>query len=415
MAGGTAGGWRRRIGRVLVWAAVVLITWIGLAAIIYSPEYVGRVLRSRESSVEDYLFTFPLRTMTAADEPFMFGASTDAEPRVRALLEVALGTIDLDAFLDETDTQALIVIQDGTVLLERYASGTSRDSLLTSFSVAKSFDSALVGIAIDEGFIGSVDDPITDYLPELGNRDFAFGAITIRHLLLMAAGLDYQEFRWFLFNGDDPLTTYYPDQRRLALENTNIVDPPGLYFNYNKYHPQLLGMILERTTGMSVTEYTQTRLWDRLGMEYDGAWALDDENGFEKMEAGVNARAIDYAKLGQLYLQEGIWEGEQIISADWIEASTSLDPATHNAEYYAQSFGPAVYAEGRGYYKYMWYGRLRDGRPADIFAEGDHGQFIYVSPAHGVVIVRNGFEWGIASNDWIDAFYEVAGRLSPEG
>jgi CubicO group peptidase (beta-lactamase class C family) len=100
-----------------------------------------------------------------------------------------------------------------------------------------------------------------------------------------------------------------------------------------------------------------------------------------------------------------------VISAAWVEESTSLDTTTHNAEYYAHSFGPLIYADGNGYYKYMWYGKLREGRPADIGAEGDHGQIIYVSPSHGVVIVRNGTGFGIPLSDWIDAFYQVAGDL----
>lgn len=129
--------------------------------------------------------------------------------------------------------------------------------------------------------------------------------MTIRHLLTMTSGLGYQAFRWGLFNGDDPLTTYYPDQRRLSLSTPEFVDTPGERFRYNKYHPQLLGMIIERTTAMSVTEWTQTRLWTPLGMAFDGAWYLDStDSGFEKMEAGLNARAIDFAKLGHLFLEQ---------------------------------------------------------------------------------------------------------------
>lgn len=402
--------WIKRAGVGVGVIVGVLVLWLGAGAIVYSPTYVSRVLTSRKSSVEDYLARFPQRSLTAAATPFTFAKSES--PEAKPLLESAFETSDLDGFLAATDTQALIVIKDDAVLYEGYAQGFDRGSMATSFSVAKSFDSTLIGMAIDEGFIHSVEDPITDYLPELLKRDPAFGAITIRDLLLMASGLDFHELRWWLFNGDDPLTTYYPNQREIALNNTNIVDPPGQYFLYNKYHPQLLGMILERSTGMSVTEYTQTRLWDRIGMEYDGAWALDsDESGFEKMEAGLNARPIDYAKLGRLFLNDGKWDGEQVLSAAWVEEATSLDPATQNADYYSHAWGPWVYDGGHGYYKYMWYGWLRDDGPADIMAEGDHGQYIYLSPANNVIIVRNGNEYGMPSKDWVDAFYQVAGEL----
>jgi CubicO group peptidase (beta-lactamase class C family) len=402
--------WAIRVGIGLVVVVGLLLTWVAAGAIVYSPEYVYRTLKSRESSVEDYLNGFPLSPLTASVTQFAFFEAVS--PETRELLESVFDTSDFDAFLSETDTQALIVIKDDTILYEGYSNGSDRGSMATSFSVAKSFDSALVGIAIDEGFIGSVEDPITDYLPELLKRDADIARISIRDLLLMASGLDYSEFRWWLFNGDDPLTTYYPDQREISLNNINIVDPPAQYFLYNKYHPQLLGMILERSTGMSVTEYTQTRLWDRIGMEYDGAWALDsEESGFEKMEAGLNARPIDFAKFGRLFLNGGDWDGYQVVSAEWVEESTSLDPTTHNADYYSRAWGPFVYDDGGGYYKYMWYGWLRDGEPADIMAEGDHGQFIYLSPANNVIIVRNGTEFGLESEDWIDAFYRLAGDL----
>ncbi len=381
------------------------------AAIVYGPEYVVRVLVMRESSQADYLENFPLSPLSAADRPHSFGSALDEE-RVEAALGSALETDDLDAFLTDAGTQALIVIQDGDVVYERYFNGAARDTMLTSFSVAKSFDTALVGIAIDEGFIGDVDDPVTAYLPELGERDPGFDRITIRHVLRMASGLEYDRMRWALFNGDDPLTTYHPDQREISLENTEIADEPGEYFRYNKYHPQLLGMILERTTGMSVTEYTQTRLWDPVGMEYDGAWALDSaESGFEKMEAGLNARAIDYAKLGQLYLDGGVARGAQVVPEEWVEASTSLDPQIHRAAYYTDDFGRVVYDEGDGWYGYMWYGKRRGAGPHDFYAEGDHGQFVYVAPADRLVIVRNGTEFGIAGSAWVEVFWELAGDL----
>lgn len=403
--------WLRRLGWVIGSLLVLLVVWAALGAAVYSPEYVIRVLRSRESSVEDYLVTFPQSTLTASAEPFTFPVALQ-EAAVGSAFEEVLGVEDFDRFLEDSHTQAFLVLKDGSLLFEGYYNGTRRDSMVTSFSVAKSVDSALIGIAIEEGYIGSVSDPITDHLPELVEQDVGFASITIQDLLRMSSGLDYREFRWFLLNGDDPLTTYHPDQRQITLENTTIVDPPGLYFNYNKYHPQMLGMILERATGMSVTEYTQTRLWDRLGMEYDGAWALDSEaSGFEKMEAGLNARAIDFAKFGQLFLDAGMWDGQQVVPASWVAESTSLDPSTHDSDYYGRSFGPYVYDDGRGYYQYMWYGKLRDGQRPDFIAEGDHGQVIYVSPAHGVVFVRNGTKFGVDLATWTDAMYEVASKL----
>lgn len=275
--------------------------------------------------------------------------------------------------------------------------------------MAKSFTSALVGIAIDEGYIHSVSDPITDYLPELASRDSRFEMITIRDLLLMSSGLEYKELRFLLLNGDDPLTTYYPDQRAIALENTKIIDRPGEYFLYNKYLPQLLGMILERSTGVPVTEYLQEKIWTPLGMEFDGSWSIDSEaSDFEKMETGVNARAIDFAKFGQLFLNEGSWNGKQVISEAWVAESTQPYFPANNASYYPDWFSGLP---EDGYYAYMWWGIAIEPGIYDFLAEGDKGQFIYVSPRKSLVIVRNGITFGVPSETWLALFHEFANEL----
>lgn len=407
---------RRRRG--LVWplgvlGALVAVVgaWLLVAAVAYSPEYVRRVLVWRESDVGDYLHHFPQRALTASPDPAPFDRAPDEE-RVRAAFEGALAVSELDDFLTESGTQALLVVKGDALLYEGYFNGTRRDSVLTSFSVAKSFTSALVGIAIDEGLIGSVDDPITEYLPELTDQDQRLTDVTIRHLLLMSSGLEYQETRWAVFNGDDALTTYYPDQRALALEHARVVGPQGEVFDYNKYHPQLLGMILERTTGTSVTAYLQTRLWDPAGMEFDGAWALDSEaSGFEKMEAGLNATAVDFAKLGRVFLADGARDGVPVVSAAWVRESTEPSEPMLSPERYRDDFGRVVYGGGTGYYALMWYGVMRAGGDPDFAAAGDHGQFIYVSPANDVVIVRNGTDYGIPHEEWMAAFHQVAGSL----
>jgi CubicO group peptidase (beta-lactamase class C family) len=398
---------KSRIGKAVAIVLGVLVAILAFALVAamvaFSPQYVLRVLAWQESDAFDWQ-KFPARELRPAEIPYQFAERPD--DRVPTLFQDLAAVADWDSFLEDTETQAFIVLQDGEVLYERYLNETQRDSIVTSFSVAKSFTSALVGIAIEEGYVGGVDDPITDYLPELAERDPRFEFITLRHLLMMSSGLDYQADRSLLFNGDDPLTTYYPDQRLIALDNTQIVDDPGLYFQYNKYHPQLLGMVLERATGMPVTEYMQTRLWDRLGMEFAGSWSLDSEaSGFEKMETGVNARAIDFAKFGQLYLNEGKWGGEQVISEAWVMDSTAHGIGSEGEGYYPEWFADR---SGEAYYKYLWWGMARDNARYDFMAEGDKGQFIYISPQKGLVIVRNGINYGFPSNDWVNLFYRFA-------
>jgi CubicO group peptidase (beta-lactamase class C family) len=393
--------------KIVVWAlgilAGVFAMHIIVAMFFYQPAYVFRVLAWGESDAFDWQ-KFPEHLLEAAPEPFYFREAHD--DRAAGLYEAIAGVDDWDAFLESNHTQAFIVIQDGAILYEKYFNNTKRDSIVTSFSMAKSFTSALIGIAIDEGYIKNVNDSIIDYLPELARRDSRFKDITIRHLLMMSSGLEYKEMRLGLFNGDDPLTTYYPDQRKIALENTNIVDPPGAYFQYNKYHPQLLGMILERTTGGSVTDYLQTKIWNPCGMEFSGSWSIDSEKSdFEKMETGVNARAIDFAKFGQLFLNGGNWNGKQVISSAWVVESTKPYIPTDYSAYYNKWF---FSLPGHAYYNYMWWGMSRDEERYDFMAEGDKGQYIYICPYKKLVIVRNGTQYGIESEDWVRLFYQFA-------
>lgn len=402
----------RKAIKILLVSVIVLLVLIGgvtvYALIVYPPAYVYRIIFWNQADVYDYQ-KFPARKLDKDSETFYFSQGGDEE-RVRSAFAAGAGVKDLESYLAENKTQAFIVIQDDTVLYEKYFNGTERDSIVTSFSVAKSFGSALIGIAIGEGYIGSVDDPITKYLPELAARDARFEDITIRDLLMMSSGIRYEEFPFF--NGDDGKTYYYPDLREAALKETEITGEPGQEFHYNNYHPLLIGMIIERATGRTVSEYLEEKIWQPIGMEFDGSWSIDsDKSGFEKMESGINARAIDFAKFGRLYLNGGEWQGSQVIPAEWVAESTLPDESRDSDEYYNDDFGQSVYESGVGYYKYMWYGKRRDDGSRDFYAEGNLGQFIYVSPAKDLIIVRNGEDFGTDGATWVKLFYDFAGTL----
>ena len=389
--------------------AILVALVVGLLVIplfFYPFEYVRRVVFWAGADVDDYQ-KFPERKMEKSGSLFRFSAGFE-ESKVRLGFHEAGRMDDLDRFLAANGTQAFIVIRDDKVLYERYFNGARRDSIVTSFSVAKSFLSGLVGIAIAEGKIKGVEEPITRYLPELADRDPRFSKITLRHLLMISSGIRYAEFPFF--HGDDAKTYYFPDLRRLALDETRIAGPPGLSFHYNNYHPLLLGLILERITREKVAGYLEEKIWKPLGMEFPGSWSLDSvSSGFEKMESGINARAIDFAKFGRLFLRKGDWGGKQVIPAHWVEESTAEDPSLDRAAYYPKKGSFAALPDQ--YYKYFWWGMRRGGGKDDFFARGNHGQFIYAAPSKNLLIVRNGERYGVPVENWIGMFYRFAGLL----
>jgi CubicO group peptidase (beta-lactamase class C family) len=273
--------------------------------------------------------------------------------------------------------------------------------------MAKSITSALIGIAIDEGRIGSVDDPIVDYLPEL--RDKGLDGVTIRHLLLMSSGIRYisddeivglAELSPF---SDDARSYSYPDLRSQALAVVSDGKQPGSEFNYNNYNPTLLGIILERTTHRPVAQYLQEKIWQPLGMEYPASWSLDSQaSGFEATLCCVNGAAIDFAKFGNLFLHNGNWNGTQVISEQWVKESTSPYPNPNDAIAWRANTWFSDWPASGGYYKYQWWGKLKPDGNYDFMAMGHLGQQIYVSPQHRAVAVRFGIGEG-----GVDAWEEV--------
>lgn len=322
-----------------------------------------------EASAEDWR-RFPARTIRAAAEPLPFEAAGEKLPD-----DITIDGKPLATYLFETNTTAFIILRGDELLYEGYFNGTGRDSLLPSLSVAKSFAATLVGIAIDEGLISDMDDPVTDYIPELLDRDRRFGNISLRHLVSMSSGIVFEDLPspW-----TDTTTAYWSPDLRNAVLKTKIGQAPALVYQYNDYNTILLGIVLERAAGMSVSEYMETRLWQPMGAEGDASWNLDSEQGgFEQMAVGINARALDYARLGRLYLDKGKAGDRQVVPARWIEEATRMDSTTDPAEGY----------------QYGWFVDVaRDGQA--FSADGNLGQFIYVYPPADLVLVRLGKNTG---------------------
>jgi CubicO group peptidase (beta-lactamase class C family) len=398
---------------VFLLVAVLLAGIMSAAAATADRFYVSRIIAWREADFRDFE-RFPSRAVPAGPKEFSFKAAPEDPPEYlrtvtyrrdapdpatpRESMATTLGsaggekvTEPLEKFLEDTDTTAFLVIRDDKLLYEGYFNGYDRESTQTSFSVAKSFVSALVGIAIEEGYIGSVEDPITKYVPELEGPEM--DKITIRHLLTMSSGLRYSgEGGGGGPLGDDARTYYDPNLRELAL----TVEPevkPGRRWEYNNYHPLLLGMVLERATDRPVATYLSQKIWRPLGMEAEGSWSLDSEaSGFEKMESGINGRAIDFAKFGRLYLNRGEWKGKEVVPHSWVEESTRVDTTTDPADFY----------------QYFWWVDVVEPDRGRFMARGNLGQFIYVVPDKDLVIVRMGEDFGY--NRWPELLRSIADK-----
>jgi CubicO group peptidase (beta-lactamase class C family) len=360
--------------------------------------YLTRTIFWGESDYKD-LERFPARTIHNAPPVSRFD-KLPADNLYASQIE-AIGRDSsngsFDRYLEASGTTAFLVVHDDKLLYERYFNGYDQRSVNTSFSMAKSFASALVGLAIDEGYIKSVDEPITNYLPDLLKKDKRFKSITIRHLLTMSSGIKYEEGATLPWSeaADDTKTYYSTDLRELAL-NCQIEGTPGQYFEYNNYNPLLVGMILEQATGTHVSRYLQEKLWKPMGMEADGSWSLDSkEDGFEKMESGVNARARDFARFGMLFAKEGNWRGKQLISRVWVEESTRPDTS----------------ADPSRDYQYFWWVNTPNGKN-HFSAQGNYGQYIYVAPEKDLVIVRLGKEEGEQGYGyWTELFDDLSTKL----
>jgi CubicO group peptidase (beta-lactamase class C family) len=403
-----------------LWAAVpFLALLVGLAASLTAspanaapwlqPEYLYRYFvwgPQHLFSISDEYRHYDYHTIDNAPAAFRFTpGNRDLVPDTveyhdgNVLKRVALAEL-----LRSTGTHAFIVVRDNQVLYENYFNGFQRDSLCTAWSLSKSFTSALVGIAIADGYIKSLDDPITNYLPELKAQ--GFDAITIRDLLTMGSGIQYRIsfFPWDEF----VLAGYYPNLRQLLLSDLKIVEPPGQSFHYNNFNTELIGLILERTTGRAPSQYLQEKIWKPIGMEYPATWSIDSEqDDFEITPILLNARAIDLAKFGRLYLNNGNWDGSQIVSQQWVAESTTRDS---NDRRPWETF--SRWQDQGGYYKYFWWGVSGEKGDYSFMGIGTYGQFIFVSPKTKVVIVRTAGDDGIDPPYWREVFQYIADQIN---
>ncbi|MDD2205670.1 MAG: serine hydrolase [Bacteroidales bacterium] len=344
---------------------IIILSIIAALAIAFFclPQYVRKALIHLTPNIDD-LRLFPYNTVEASNpEDVTFHKDYNT-----AVIE----TTDRQK-MEHLDPVAFVVFKDGQLLYEEYWDNYNDTSLSNIFSASKSVISLLIGIAIDNGFIGSEQDIITQYIPEFGDE---YDYITIENLLTMSGGFDWEEGYNSLFN----LTTeaYYGKDLKKLILSQKPSSRPGKNHYYSSGTTALLGLILKNATNMTISEFASKYLWTPIGAQYDAKWSLDHKDGMEKSYCCFYSNARDLARIGQLALQNGKWDGKQVVSKEYLEkAFTAADYLVDEDSYKVD------------YYGYQWW--LLKYKYYNIkYARGIYGQYIITIPELNMVIVRLG-------------------------
>ena len=283
---------------------------------------------------------------------------------------------------DSLETTVFMVIQNDSILFEEYWHGYSSDSLSNSFSMAKSWVGALIGVAIKEGKIESVDQKVCEFLPNFCGENEK--DLSIKHLLNMSSGLNWTEDYYNPIG--QTAEAYYGTSLRGLVINLKVVEEPGKVFKYHSSCTQLLGFILEEATGKTISEYASEKLWKPMGVKHSALWSTDTKNGDEKAFCCINSNARDFARLGKLYLDYGNWNGVQLIDSAFVNDATSA--------------ANLLDEDGRINTNYGYQFWLAERQGFELFyARGLWGQYLVCIPELDMIVVRLGRKYGQSLED----------------
>lgn len=379
--------------RILSRIIIVLVLVIG-ALWLWKREEVNRLMAVNSLFHEDRIvsnFSNMDTMFLRADIPRGDGAVSDLP--AGPALTLPAGT---DQWITDRVVTALVVLKDGTLVHESYYKDTNPEDLRISWSVAKSFISVLMGILVEEGVIGSIDDPVTQYAPAL--TESGYNGATIRNVLQMSSGVefneDYFDF-WSDINRMGRVLALGQSMDGFAAGITATRAAPGEAWQYVSIDTHVLSMVIRGATGRSIADLMSEKLIQPLGLETD-PYYLTDGYGVAFVLGGLNLRTRDYARFGQLILQDGEWDGTQVVPADWIADSTIASAPTR---------------PGATGYGYQWW-MPPDAREGEFFARGVYGQYIYIDKQSQTVIAVNGadraFRTPGAHSGNIEIFRQIA-------
>lgn len=341
---------------------LALLAVFTLYAVISGRTYLFKAIYYNFADIDDYEVFTNNTVVTGQPQPWHVAANYNMQPVQTGLKQL----------MEELGSVALLVIKNDSILQEHYWDGYSDSSLSGSFSVAKSITSLLIGAALKEGSIKSVEEPVGNYLPEFKEGEKA--KVRIVDLLTMSSGSNWDE------SYANPLSVttelYYGSDAYKTATGVSIIHTPGTHHEYKSGDTQLLGLILEKATGKSLSAYAAEKLWKPLGAQHAALWSTDRTGGNEKAYCCFNSNARDFARIGQLMLDSGRWKGAEIISTD----------------YYQKSISPCMIPDAGGtpcgYYGYQWW--IFPGSNGIFYARGILGQYIIMIPGKKMVIVRLG-------------------------
>lgn len=318
-------------------------------------------------TIHDYK-THPTRLVAKSDLPqvWPFDSAYNQQQIPEALMTI----------IDSNDTHAFLVIQNGKLVYEKYWDGYDSSTISGSFSAAKSIISLLIGIAVDEGKIKSVEEPAGNYLPHFKTNGLE--KIRIKDLLTMSSGTSYNESdkSYFSMNAYG----YYGEDEEYMVKLMEKKEEPGVFWQYRSGDTQVLGLVVEKVFGKSISALVAERFMQPMGANADAQWLLDGAGRHEKAFCCFNAVARDYAKFGQLVLNKGHWNGKQLVSEKYIAEATT--PATHLKDR-SENNGPV------DFYGYQYWMVNHSGVHA-IAQNGLFGQYVYIIPEKNAVVVRLG-------------------------
>jgi CubicO group peptidase (beta-lactamase class C family) len=326
---------------------------------VYKAVKIGYMQGNTSASIDDVSF-FETRTVASENgEQWPLGADYNQ----KKLSE------EFRARLEKNESIAYAVIQNDSIRYEEYWGFGSRTSKTNSFSAGKSIVSILVGIAIEEGAIDSIHQKVIDFIPEYKNKKYPYNSeVTVEDLLTMSSGMDWNE------GYINPLAitaeAYLTEELEELMFQINFTSKPGAKWNYQSGNTQVLGILLERATGIRLSKYASEKLWKPLKATDDALWMLDHENGLEKAYCCFNSNALDFARFGHLYLNDGRWKGQQIVDSSYV--ATSLKASLNEQ------------------YGYSWWLYNTEYKYPVFCMSGINGQYVINIPELNLVAVRLG-------------------------